>query len=66
MVDKLKVAVISAVRAYMETEERMGQGYPDRVLSEWRMRGRREITDRFNIPRGGNSSRVAFRGYSFL
>jgi len=66
MVDKLKVAVISAVRAYMETEDKSGERSANQVLNGWKMGGRREIMGRFNLPRRGNSSIVRLRGYSFL
>jgi len=66
MVDKLKVAVISAVCAYMEAEEELGNRYSDQMLNDWKLGGRRDIMGRFNLPRKGSFSRVSLRGYSFF
>jgi hypothetical protein len=61
MVDKLKIAVISAVRAYMEAEKEPKDKFPDRMLNGWKMGGRRNMMGWFNLPRRGNSSRARLR-----
>ncbi|MCD6379983.1 hypothetical protein J7M07_06015 [bacterium] len=66
MVDKLKIAVISAVHAYMEAENEPKDKFPDRMLNGWKMGGRRNMMERFNLPRRGGFSRVRLRGYLFL
>jgi hypothetical protein len=64
--DKLKVAVIAAVQAYIDNEQDKQAVHAGQVLNAWKMGARRELMNRRKLANRGNPARVSLRRYSFL
>ncbi len=66
MDDKMKAAVIAAVKAYIESEGEKSTVLAGQVLNAWKMGARRELMNRRKLINRGNPERVNLRRYSFL
>lgn len=64
--DRLKVAVIAAVNAYIDSEPGGNTVKAGQVLSAWKMGARRELMNRRKLSNRGNPAKVSLRRYSFL